>query len=1306
MTLMRSCNKAPKNPRISRKLTIFVAERGFALVAVIVIMVLISLLAIGLLGLSTISTRTSDRNVAMAEARANARLALNIAIGELQRQFGPDQRISANSSILSDSVPNARWLGAWDSWKAGESTPAGNDEPSEHSTIENYTTGMAPSYEPKREDHFRAWLLSLNETTRASISAPQTVGDLSAYGSSSPSIDDRAVELVGANTLGPDAEASDLVYAQLIEAQNGRYAWWVGDESQKANVMDDSYQEDEPDNRSEKLYAQQAPASFGNSEINGLDNIGDQEPLSFIPTRNTLALIGGVSDEITEEFHNITTRSLGVLADVREGGLKRDLSTILERPIDPNEVYNFTSVEEFQRATSLKPEADDFMLYRFDNLVDSISPTGEANVPIQDLAAYYQLYDNDRSEFRSGIQFTSRDSSPPNSNLTDGIMVSNPDYGETQSDIDKYLREYTALYRAPVLVKVEMILSYVAEPIFPIPTTPTADKYNLRVGVSPAVTFWNPNNVPMVLNIGDPDRASIMLRETAMPLRVTLRKSNSYNGAATATSTTDFTRITHTQQGELYTLFVSGNYPTVFEPGECKTFALRFASNTDSNSASNYVDFMLRGGRGTNRFSERFFDELELAPGWNPEKFIRPTRDAGNASRADPIKFSFKDGDYISATITAGNSNSWTLDWTQKSRHGRNSPGVKWHFRSGRVASKFNGDNFYKNSMIYQGFPPRAGSAPAISDRTARTIEIEPREANKLIQAMGSVFNPRDDLPQPFFYYSLKAGTETHELENNAPILGGAARRFPQRPFTHSTTMVPAMLDDFIPSSQYNYGWNWFFMPLDNMLDAPVEISGSNSGYYGGGYTAENGTTHIVQQHLPVVPPISIATLSHAHLGGYSLATEAPAAGYQGLRNPTSYESFRRTTAIGYDGLAPHTLQAIGNSYAHPNISADRAFKYWNRRFVGNNRTREPFVDHSYLANKALWDEFYFSSITPKPANEIYERNRFLSAQEVAQEYFFGEEVLPNRRLIPYKNNLTEEMLDDLLATYSDYREGFADKVAAHMMVEGPFNVNSTSVEAWKALFASLKEYQISYLDAQSALVVGQNLDYDEIDGVPIPGGPLPNGKAYQGSSSDPSDADQWTGFRELTDDEIEELAEAMVEQVKLRGPFLSLSDFVNRRLDRGNTELALKGALQAALDDPDVSINEGFRQSPRQFTDLEYQFMDGDSQVQFEEALEGPVAYGSAAYVDQADILRGLPAQLTPRGDTFVIRTYGDSIDANGNVVARAWCEALVQRVPEYVDPTDEPETKQDDLESEVNEEFGRKFVIAQFRWLNSNEI
>jgi type II secretory pathway pseudopilin PulG len=1295
--------------------------RGFALIATILLMVLLAIITVGTLSLSVVTLRTGTQDSAQAKAQANARMALMIAIGELQKQVGPDQRITANGGILDNAATPANealhphWTGVWDSWKAN-GPPAGNDEPSQQSTIDDAVAGIHPTYETNREDHFRSWLVSLDSADAALVDAAR---NMTLNGSYMPTKAQDAIILVGKGSLGGSPAAEDLIQAALVPikpdsgatAPSGRYGWWVGDESQKANIMDDSYKAKKATSLAERLVRQHAPASMGNSEIKGLENVADQSSFSLIPTRKTLRLINGATDEVTEQFHDITTRSLGVLADVREGGLKRDLSTILERTIDPDEVYNFTNVADFRRASSLKPYGDDFMLYRFDNMVTSSQgTTGEAAVPIQDLAAYYQLYDGFGSGREGGIQFTSRDSSPSNNNLRNGIMVSNPDYGGTNSDYQKYLRQYTALYRSPVIVKVEMMFSYVSElrPQADIDADTALgitdpDRYILRIGFSPAMTFWNPNNVPLVMNIGNPELASIMMRETPIPLRVTFKKSTSYAGAPTKQTVIDFNKITNTQQGELYTLFVSGRYPSVFEPGESKVFALRFASNTSANSASNYTDFALRGRVG-NRYGEPFIPELELVPGWNPEKFVRPDNQQGGGGRTNDILLTFKEGDYISASVQSGGYNSFAVDYTQKSRHGRNAPGVMWHYRSFGIRSRQSAGAAFKNDFVYRGFPGGAG----ISDPAPRTIDIAARKAETLISAMRSRTNPRDDLPQAFFYYSIKAATETHESENIAPISGGAGRRFPSRPFTHSTAMSPPFLDSTDPAALYNYGWNWFFMPLDNSFDAPISISRDNAGYYGGGYTAENGATHIVQQYLPVTPPISIASLSQAHLGGFSLATEAPAAGYNGLRNPVGTEAFRRTTALGFDGFAPHTLQAIGNSYAHPNLAPDQALGTWDRYYSEASgrpvRTVELFADHSYLANKALWDEFFFSSISPKPSSSrAYSGSA--SAQQVADDFFSDEKPLPNPRMVPYKQNFTDSQLSALVGTYDQYKDGFADKIAAHMMVEGPFNINSTSVTAWKALFSSLKGHDVSYLDANSALVLGMNLDFDKTDGVPVSGGPLPNGKGYKGSSKDPSDREQWTGFRELTATEIDELAEAMVRQVKLRGPFLSLSDFINRRLEDGTAakkELALRGALQAAIDDPAVSINEGFRDSKRKFSGRERSYVN----AAFPEAMEGPVAYGSSAYVDQADILRGIPAQLTPRGDTFVIRAYGDSLDADGNVRARAWCEAILQRFPDYIDPVDEAHTKQADLTSQGNQDFGRKFNIVQFRWLNSSEI
>jgi hypothetical protein len=454
---------------------------------------------------------------------------------------------------------------------------------------------------------------------------------------------------------------------------------------------------------------------------------------------------------------------------------------------------------------------------------------------------------------------------------------------------------------------------------------------------------------------------------------------------------------------------------------------------------------------------------------------------------------------------------------------------------------------------------------------------------------------------------------------------------------------------------------------------------------------------------------MSIAALSHAHLGGFSLATEPAAPDYNGLVSPYMMESFQRVTATGHAGLLPHTLQAIGNSYAHPHIPADKVSTTWSRIFSADvGAKQKTLADHSYLANKALWDEYFFSSISPVPSGvQVFGSTAGRSAEQVAKDFFFpaataASTPLPNRRMAPFTENLDQTKLAGLFKKAQVFNDGLADRIAAHLMVEGPFNINSTSVEAWKVFLSSLKGKHVAYLNKDTALTAGLKLDEDTPAGTPVAMASLPNGKSGKGSSTDPSAPDQWTNWRELSDDEIEQLAIAMVKQVKLRGPFLSLSEFVNRRLDATNKTLSVKGALQTALDDDAVSINAGFRNAARRLDPAEI----GKLNPAFPEALAGPVAYGSAAYVDQADILRNLGTQLTPRGDTFVIRTYGDALDASGKVTARAWCEAVVQRLPDYLDPADEPQLRQSELKSATNKSYGRKLRIVSFRFLTRADV
>ena len=85
--------------------------------------------------------------------------------------------------------------------------------------------------------------------------------------------------------------------------------------------------------------------------------------------------------------------------------------------------------------------------------------------------------------------------------------------------------------------------------------------------------------------------------------------------------------------------------------------------------------------------------------------------------------------------------------------------------------------------------------------------------------------------------------------------------------------------------------------------------------------------------------------------------------------------------------------------------------------------------------------------------------------------------------------------------------------------------------------------------------------------------------------------------------------------------------------------------------------------------------------------------------------MLRPIAPVLTARDDTFTIRAYGDARDSNGTILARAWCEATVQRSRDFVDSADQAGSVEPPT-SAVNQTFGRKYVIKSFRWLNTDEV
>ena len=211
---------------------------------------------------------------------------------------------------------------------------------------------------------------------------------------------------------------------------------------------------------------------------------------------------------------------------------------------------------------------------------------------------------------------------------------------------------------------------------------------------------------------------------------------------------------------------------------------------------------------------------------------------------------------------------------------------------------------------------------------------------------------------------------------------------------------------------------------------------------------------------------------------------------------------------------------------------------------------------------------------------------------------------------------------------------------------------------------------------------------------IPITNLLLPKGSgASENDLSSPQSDTQWKGYRDATDDEIEQFAEEMVNEVKARGPFFSRADFVNRRLDEGD-EFATKGALQAALD---RSLNESLETGSRA--------LGTSAGVAFPEADQGSQMTHVPGHVKQGDILTMVGSRMTVRSDTFKILAYGESRSQSGEILATAHCEAVVRRSADWVNQAanEDVNSRADEIISPINQRFGRRFELITFSWVRS---
>ena len=337
----------------------------------------------------------------------------------------------------------------------------------------------------------------------------------------------------------------------------------------------------------------------------------------------------------------------------------------------------------------------------------------------------------------------------------------------------------------------------------------------------------------------------------------------------------------------------------------------------------------------------------------------------------------------------------------------------------------------------------------------------------------------------------------------------------------------------------------------------------------GSPYTGKfSGSTHAVMFETPKGKVLSLLQYRHANLNNYlhgpsyalgnsyattqvarhrswgrvQSVTKKPTSDGGMLSVSKNMEDEESAIAFYKNLLGDEVARARGfNNFIEWNIDPSQGFapwRYWGADQLNHQNTT---IDHSYYLNRALLDGYFLSG--SKTGKDYSNENDTLLGQrfrpflwDTASGQAFNpashSDIVGNNRLVGYLRNGEWK---DSLTTYNsqddedDYRY---QTIAGDLLLEGAFNVNSTSVDAWIAQLSSLRGLQIQRLDGSSAGVASNETPVVRFLNEPA--------------------SNNWNDLRTLTDEEIENLAKSLVKQVKLRGPFLSFADFVNRRLALG----------------------------------------------------------------------------------------------------------------------------------------------------------
>lgn len=1220
---------------------------GFALVVTLSLLVLLMVIAIGFLSLSAITLRGSNTDVAQAAARSNARMALILAIGELQKHAGPDTRVTAPASILNrggaSSTNELAVTGVWKSWEGRDHEISGAAT----------ARPVAPDYLSKRQSassssgRFLSWLVSMpqqaDQSDLISDTATWTVSDALQYiVRNTPSAGFVPLVSVGSLAVGDPRE----IYVKPVELDNGlgqrgSYAWWVSGENQKARLPIPYQPKDNNDAAGWSMLAKSHtvadPSALDLDVLLAADGSTKASKTISLNTSSLLMPRDSNTPDPAKQFHDMSVWSVGLLTNTATGGWRKDLSLFTENwnnlPASGVEVFRITpdatatitrpTVADCSVANVANPSSAFYTqksvfypwsTYRLQNPSPTLANARTSNMGAHHgaVASWHNLMDYATLYKKLTLQ----NGKPTMNSILDGSYTRYKPIAVMpfEQNVFDYLHKVRVI---PALGRLHVVYSYRS---IPSPTAP--GKYKVQLGVTPLGTIWNPYNVNLTLF------QHSHLFDRSLPPAFRFRIGSHYSDTSWSFVPGNNDNYNTSRSGETWTklnyntVWVRGPNGITLTPGETKLGNINNLGY-DPASLSTYTRYSNITINGVSDFDAS--DQISLT-----------TRFDSFGGGANKVGAFFEMRDDRPPTQSLANILRYGIGHTFYSEATANQfwPRMNEIDLPSHPVSAMTGNGVPFLSLM---FGPRLSSGSVLPTRGVQ-------QNNPL----GTV---------NFCGQGFEMGTDSvQDLRGQIMTQGARGAANP----------VNAAMDfNFITHS------SWL---MDNLPNCSQD--GRNNGYLISGTQSGDGLKRVVVAELPLSPLGSLAELQH-----WDLRKDNPA--------------------------PPRQFNIIANSDAQPLFSPNAVIR--NGTGIPDaapNPSIDLQHDDSYCANHLLFDDWFFSTIAPQPTT-------FGTTGKTLQETFTAW-VSEGK---PLDNRAYRPILDDSGISPSQATELFNAKVntadayrtiASRLEVDGMFNVNSTSVKAWRALLGHARKQRMPYYDNNGNVVLSDPTDF----GVSRTTVASDVAAGKNGSSGSFPGASEYSGYRVFTDEMLDQFADEMVNQVRKRGPFLSLSEFVNRQLSV-EKNLALAGAVQSALNV--LAANTDDKLNP-------YSFLQDDSQDagrsvlvakgqdtrsgfdKFPEASEGKSAYGLPGWPRQADILRPLAPILSARDDTFTIRAYGDARDPNGKIIARATCEAIVRRGRAFVSSENEPDTMSG--LTAINERFGRRFQIISFRWLNADEI